>query len=402
VRASIRPSVQKGRIVGITGLLTDITEQKALSAQLRQAQKMEAIGLMAGGVAHDFNNLLQAMTTEIGLLCARADDPRAVATHGLELDESVRRGALLTRQLLLFSRQQTAEPVPLDLNEVIAQTIAMLRRMVRDDVKLVMVLGDGALPVVADRGQLDQVLMNLVLNSSDAMPQGGTITVRSGRHAGRAWFSVADTGSGIPAEIRERIFEPFFTTKTTGKGSGLGLAVVHGIVAHHAGTIGVESELDVGTTFTITLPAVSRSRLAAAKVETPAAPVSLEGRGERVLLVEDEDGARQGLAEILAMLGYEVLALPNGEEAGTLPNDPAFDLVISDLFLPGIAGPPLVAGLRDRWPGLKVILMSGYAEEDVLRSALCAGKVRFLQKPFDIDTLAREIRLALGEPSTSS
>jgi len=272
----------------------------------------------------------------------------------------------------------------------------MLKRLVRANIAVNLELAPGSLPVDADRGQLDQVLMNLTVNASDAMPGGGTLTIRTGADAGQAvWLAVEDTGHGIPAEVRDRIFEPFFTTKGAGKGTGLGLSVVHGIVAQHGGRIEVESTVGRGTKFKVSVPRAGSGEFAAAEEAQVATSDLPLGRGERILVVEDEEIARQGLRDILASLGYVVVAVGSGEEAGALPSDPQYNLLLTDLMLPGVAGPALAAGLKERWPALKVILMSGYTEDEAVRSGVETPVVRFLQKPFDMRTLAREVRAAL-------
>jgi PAS domain S-box-containing protein len=387
-----------GAIVNFVFSLRDVTEQVALEAQLLQAQKMEAIGRLAGGVAHDFNNLLQAMYSLTQLIRSQHDDPERVATLVDDLEREVRRGASLTRQLLLFSRRETLRPERLDLNEAVGSAVMTLRRLVRENVSVVVELYPRALPVEVNRGQLDQVLVNLVVNASDAMPEGGRLVIRTGAgDRASVRLSVEDTGDGIPEEIRKRIFEPFFTTKEAAKGTGLGLSVVQGIVVQHGGRIEVESVPGQGSTFTVVLPKAD-------PVDHPAvdAPPAVEqelptGKGERVLIVEDEGVARGALRDILASLGYEVTAVGTGEMAGKLPVEPPFALLLTDLMLPGITGPDLAVGLRARWPALRVILMSGYAEDDVLRRGAAVVSAGFLQKPFDMATLAREIRAALDE-----
>ena len=387
-----------GAIVNLVVTLRDVTDQVGLQAQLLHAQKMEAIGRLAGGVAHDFNNLLQAMFSLTQLIHRQRHDPERVATLVRDLEHEVKRGASLTRQLLLFSRREAARPERLDLNEVVGTAAAMLRRLVHENIVFAVELAPDALPVEADRGQLDQVLMNLVVNASDAMPEGGRILIRIGADdRGQVWLAVEDTGTGIPDEVRERIFEPFFTTKETGKGTGLGLSVAHGIVAQHGGRIEVTSSVGEGSTFTVILPRAGAGEHPT--VESPSA-VGQElpiGKGERVLVVEDEDVARGALRDILADLGYDVTAVGSGEEAGKVPTEPPFDVLLTDLMLPGIGGPDLARGLKERWPGLGVILMSGYTEDEVVRRGIAKGSVRFLQKPFDMATLAREIRAAMDE-----
>src|SRR5664280_566253 len=383
-----------GTIVNFVAVKRDVTQELALQDQLRQAQKMESIGLLAGGVAHDFNNVLQGMLNHVEVVRGRHADADRMAATMTELETEIRRGSTLIRQLLLFAKRGTAKPEQFDLNANIRGAAQFLRRLVRANIGYSMDLADEPLPVTADRGQIDQVLMNLVVNAADAMPGGGSLTIRSGRQGQEwVWFATDDTGDGIPAEIRERIFEPFFTTK--GKGTGLGLSVVHGIVTQHGGVVTFEDLPGGGTSFRVALPRAGSGEHPI--VPTPAAEPSTAsgGHGERVLVVEDEDGARQGLTEILQMLEYDVVAVGSGEEAGLLPQDPGFDVLLTDLMLPGVAGSDLARGLTDRWPKLKVILMSGYAEDEAVRRGALAGRLRFLQKPFDMATLAREIRAAL-------
>ena len=387
-----------GGIIGGVGIVEDTTERRRLGEHLRQAQKMEAVGSLAGGVAHDFNNLLQALLSQTQLLQAYAQEPERVKALGLELGQQISHGASLTRQLLLFSRRETTKPEPLDLNEVVKDATRMLRRLMRANIALEIKLAPEALPVTADRGQLEQVLMNLTLNASDAMSGSGKLTIRTGAlDRDRVWLTVQDTGVGIPESIRDRIFEPFFTTKGTGKGTGLGLSVVHGIVTRHGGTIEVESEVGKGSTFRVILPRVGSGEVAAVN-EVPKAVAELpEGQGERILVVEDEDAAREGLRDILRSLGYDVIAAGSGEEALELPAERPFDVLLTDLMLPGISGPQLVAGLQERWPSMRIILMSGYTEDEAIRRGIGEGNVRFLQKPFDMTRLACEIRAVLKE-----
>ncbi len=246
-----------------------------------------------------------------------------------ELEAEIRRGSTLTRQLLLFSRRETAKPERLDLNDGIRGAATFLRRLVRANIGFSLELADEPLPVEADRGQLDQVLMNLVVNAADAMPGGGSLTIRSGSGGlDGVWFAADDTGTGIPKEIRERIFEPFFTTK--GTGTGLGLSVVHGIVTQHGGEVRFEDLPGGGTSFRVELPRAGSGDhpiVSTPTVETSSVP---SGHGERILVVEDEDGARRGLVEILRMLEYDVVAVGSGEDAGLLPTDPGFDVLLTD------------------------------------------------------------------------
>jgi two-component system, cell cycle sensor histidine kinase and response regulator CckA len=390
---------QSGQITYFVAVQRDVTHELALRQQLEQAQKMEAVGRLAGGVAHDFNNVLQAMLSHVSLLRLMVQDERAKRSVN-ELSEHVRRGAALTRQLLLFSRRETAKLERVDLGEIVKDAMGLLRRLVRANLRFEVDVGTASLPIEADRGQIEQVLMNLVVNASDAMPKGGLVVV--GAHQEEQWvvLRVADDGPGVPEELRSRIFEPFFTTKSTGAGTGLGLAVVHGIVAQHGGSIDITETPGGGATFTIRLPRTTSRVLSV--IEEPAAQLAdiAPGRGERVLVVEDEEGARLALVEILRALGYQVTGVGSGEEAERLPAAPPFELVLSDLMLPGVAGPDLVRELAARWSALRVILMSGYTEDEVVRRDIRNGHVRFLQKPFDSVTLAREVRAALDAPAT--
>ncbi len=391
---------QSGDITYFVAVKRDVTHELALREQLEHAQKMEAVGRLAGGVAHDFNNVLQAMLSHVSLLRVLVKDERALRSVG-ELGDHVRRGASLTRQLLLFSRRETAKLERFDLSEVVRDAMGLLRRLVRANVRFDLDLATTSLPMEADRGQLEQVLMNLVVNASDAMPGGGVVVVSTGREGEQLVLRVADDGPGVPEALRSRIFEPFFTTKQSGAGTGLGLAVVHGIVAQHGGSIDVAETPGGGATFTMRMPrAVSGEFEALDEPLAPAAEVAA-GRGERVLVVEDEDGARVALVEILSALGYTAVGVGSGEDAAELPDEPAFDLVLSDLMLPGVTGPELVHDLGVRWPALRIILMSGYTEDEVVRRSIRKGRVRFLQKPFDSVTLGREVRAALDAPTAT-
>ena len=379
-------------------IVRDVTERKRLEEQLLLSQKMDAIGNLAGGVAHDFNNLLQAMLTDALLLREHADDVGRVRDAARHLEEEIMRGGALTRQLLVFSRRETTRPERLDLNAVVRAATGLLRRLLKENIELRVDLSPGSVMVVADHGQLDQVLMNLAVNAADAMPDGGRLTLRTGTSADHAWLEAADTGCGIPKEIVGRIFEPFFTTKTAGKGTGLGLAVVHGIVTRHGGSVAVDTNPGAGATFTVRLPLAAPDEAPAPARVVRQADATPRGCGERVLVVEDEEGVRTGLVEILRSLGYRVAAADSAAAAARLASGKGFDVVLCDLLLPDGSGTEVVSGLVERWPGLKVIFMSGYAQEEAVRLSVTSGKVRFLQKPFDINTLARGLSESLAEP----
>jgi two-component system, cell cycle sensor histidine kinase and response regulator CckA len=382
----------------ITDRIRAEEERVRLEGQLRQAQKMEAVGRLAGGVAHDFNNLLQAILSYTEVLLSRVGDREAMTAGLAELSEHARRGARLTRQLLVFSRREATHLEVVDLGAVILEAATLVRRLLRENIAFEVDLANVALPVRADKSQLEQVVMNLALNAADAMPGGGELVIRTGAGPGEmVWLEVADSGCGIPEEIRDRIFEPFFTTKESSEGSGLGLSVVHVIVTRHGGSIELESRVGSGSTFRVLLPRPEPPTRRDAAIGVPLrAPGLVAGSGQRVLVVEDEPGARQALVEILSMLSFRVLAVGSVAEARALPPTPAFDIALSDVLLPDGVGNELASELAARWPGLAVILMSGYAEDREVREAVARGEVRFLQKPFDMASLSQELNRALA------
>ncbi len=382
----------------LEGYIRDVTDRDRLEEQLRHAQKMEAVGRLAGGVAHDFNNLLQAIRSHADAMRSMLDRPDRLAEGLGDLVEQARRGARLTRQLLLFSRRDSSRRELLDLTDAIAGGVRLVRRLLREDIELELELGEAPLPVVGDRGQLEQVLMNLTLNAADALPRGGRITVRTTRAGALARLEVVDTGVGISAEVRDRIFEPFFTTKGPGQGSGLGLSVVHGIVASHGGTVELAATGDAGSTFVVTLPlTVGRAGPTAPQ---PRVAFDREERrkGGAVLLVEDDPGARAALVELLESLGWHVVQAESVGEALSCSWDSGFDLLLSDFLLPDGRGHELAATLQQRHPGLATILMSGYADSPELEAVVESGTVGFLRKPFGIQALTQEIERVRAIP----
>ena len=385
------------------GQLQDLTERQRAQEQRLQDQKIETVGRLAAGIAHDFNNLLQAMLLQIQLLGSGKLGTTAAAAAAGEIEDQVQRGKSLVRQLLLFSRRDTTRPEQLDLNQLVADASRMLRRLVPANIAFSEERRPEPLYVNGDRGQLEQVLVNLVVNAADAMTEGGALVICTGRENEHFTFlSVQDSGCGIPEEIRDHIFEPFFTTKPAERGTGLGLSVVHDIVARHAGYIDLVTEVRHGTTFKIVLPAAQSPCDVTAATErvSPMPPLfPAESTGARILVVEDETGGRESLQQVLQALGYIVTATASAEEAGLLPAAPPFQILLTDLMLPGILGTELAVGLRDRWPDLRVILMSGYLPDEATGREVDSGRIRFLQKPFGVAALAAEVRAALASGS---
>ncbi|MGZ8406848.1 MAG: ATP-binding protein, partial [Caulobacteraceae bacterium] len=402
---------------GLVAYLVDVSEQKQLELQLAQSQKMQAIGQLAGGVAHDFNNLLTAIQLRLDELLQRhpVGDP---SYEGLnEIRQTGVRAADLVRKLLAFSRKQTVQRETLDLGELISEFEVLLRRLLREDVKLVTDYGRDLPMVRADKAQLETAVMNLAVNARDAMrgQGGGVVRIRTARlsrpeamalgyteapEGEFAMIEVADAGPGMPPEVQAKIFEPFFTTKAVGEGTGLGLATVYGIVKQADGWIHVESKVGEGATFRIFLPVfyppafVAAAPVAAIKPKPQARDLSGAGR---ILFVEDEDSVRGVAARLLRARGYEVIEAADGEEALGLAEEHAgrIDLLISDVIMPGMDGPTLLKKARQYLNGAPVMFISGYAEAEF--SDLLEGEtgVSFLPKPLDIKTLAERVKQQL-------
>jgi nitrogen-specific signal transduction histidine kinase len=380
-----------GAAIAIECIARNVTERRSLEEQFQQSQKMEAVGRLAGGVAHDFNNLLTVILGYSAQLLAElpADD-----VHLEELDEinkAGERAAALTRQLLAFSRRQVLQPQVLDLNTVVADMERMLVRLLAADIRYVTVAAPEPARVRADCGQMEQVLMNLVVNARDAMPNGGTLTVEVASAAPYVTLAVRDTGVGMDEATQRRIFEPFFTTKPAGVGTGLGLSTVYGIVTQSGGSVSVKSQVGAGTTFTVALPAIEKASEIAGEDRRTAAPAG--GKGT-ILVVEDEAAVRNLICAVLKRAGYQVLAASDGAEARLLSEDHPGEihLLLTDMVMPGTRGDELARYLKSSRPDLRVLLMSGYTDQTV---GELAADVAFLQKPFTPSSLSQAVRRAL-------
>jgi PAS domain S-box-containing protein len=409
VEANTKLVYHDGVPVGVQGIARDVTERKQLEEQLRQSQKMDAIGQLAGGVAHDFNNLLTAINGYSSLALQRIDDNHPLRGYLEEIKKAGDRAANLTRQLLAFGRKQILQPLPINLNDVVTDMNKMLRRLIGEDIQLTAKLDLALARIKADPGQIEQVLVNLVVNARDAMPQGGNLTIETAtveldheyadRHVGvlpgqYVMLAVSDTGTGMDEATKARIFDPFFTTKEKGKGTGLGLSTVYGIVKQSGGSLWVYSEPGHGTTFKVYLP-----QLATAPQTTEAKPIepAPAGGSETVLLVEDEDVVRGLAKKILEQSGYKVLAAARGEEAIRLGMEcpETIHLLLTDVVMPETSGKEVADRLRELLPGLRVVFMSGYTDEAIVHHGVLDSNVEFIQKPFTPNALVRKVREVL-------
>jgi two-component system, cell cycle sensor histidine kinase and response regulator CckA len=393
----------------LEAIAEDVTDRRVLEDQFRQAQKMEAVGRLAGGVAHDFNNLLMVISGYAEVMLAALEPDHTMREKAVAIQQASDRATTLTRQLLAFSRKQLLELKVVDVNAIVADMERLLRPLIGENVEFITNLTPEAAHTRADSGQLEQVLMNLVVNAKDAMPSGGTLTIQTQKivmdesHRREPTFirpgeyvmlSVSDTGMGMDKETQSRIFEPFFTTKEKGKGTGLGLSTVYGIVKQSGGYVMVQSEEGRGTTFHIYL---SRVEGAAEKHTAPATPTALGGT-ETVLLVEDEESVRQLVRETLAAKGYRVMEAQNGESgvAAAARHEGKIDLVITDVVMPGMGGRELVKQLAQTRPETKVLYLSGYTEDAIVSEGTIESGAAFLQKPFTLQNLSRKVREVLG------
>jgi PAS domain S-box-containing protein len=410
-----------GEIVGVIGVALDITDRKQLADQLRQSQKLQAIGELAGGVAHDFNNLLMVVKGHAEMLLDRlprgpADRQNPALQNVEQIQQAAERAAALTRQLLAFSRMQVLQPRVLDLNEVVAGMIQMVSRVIGANIELAFLPGGNLGRVKADPSQIEQVALNLVVNARDAMPDGGRLTIETSnvqlerdyatQHAvvdpgPYVMLTVSDTGTGMDAATKARIFEPFFTTKAQGRGTGLGLATVYGVVKQSGGYVWVYSELGHGTTFKVYLPMVQ----APAEKTAPEKIAQRHEPGtETILLVEDEQSVRELVREYLSARGYQVLDAADGQQALEIAaaHTGKIQLLITDVVMPRLSGRELAARLAAARPDLKVLYISGYTDDSVFRHGVLQGGMDFLQKPFNLKALAAKIREVLERVPVNS
>jgi two-component system cell cycle sensor histidine kinase/response regulator CckA len=390
----------------------DITHQKALETELRQSQRMETVGQLAGGVAHDFNNLLTAINGRSEFLAESKNLDASQREDVEEIRRAAQRAASLTRQLLAFSRKQVLMPRVIDLNAVIRAMEPMLRRLIGEDILIQTVCQENLGHITADSGQLEQILLNLCLNSRDAMPDGGVLKIESadvrpdnpdvadsGLDAGKlVLLGVSDSGQGMDDYTKEHLFEPFFTTKPEGKGTGLGLSTVYGIVKQSGATISVESSLGGGTTFRIYFPCTAAD-LSPAEVRP-----ARHGGSEWLLLVEDDQAVRELAERIFRERGYKVMATADGKEAlrAFAAEPDRIALVVTDLIMPGMSGRELVQALHQIRPDLKALYVSGYTEDEIIRRGLHDPTVAFLHKPFTADVLLDKVRSLLDAPQPSA
>jgi PAS domain S-box-containing protein len=398
-----------GNLIGVIGVALDVTDRKHLTDQLRQSQKMQAIGELAGGVAHDFNNLLMVVKGHAQLLLQRMPKDASLHHSVEQMEKAADRAASLTRQLLAFSRKQVLQPRVLDMNDVVGGMIKMFSRVIGENIEMAFVPGANLGRTKADPGQIEQVLLNLVVNARDAMPDGGRLTIETANvqldhtyAAGHVtvepgpyiMLTVTDTGCGMDVETQSRIFEPFFTTKEAGKGTGLGLATVYGVVKQSGGYIWVYSEVGCGSTFKIYLPQVAE------EVEAPVVASETGGSlagTETILFVEDEQSVRELVRDYLRGEGYSVLDAGDGIEAlqvAAAHNGP-IHILVTDVVMPRLSGRDLAAKLSAERRNLKVLFISGYTDDTVVRHGVLDGGVAFLQKPFNLKALAEKIREVL-------
>jgi two-component system cell cycle sensor histidine kinase/response regulator CckA len=388
-----------GDVSAVVTIATDITERRRsaeeraeLEHRLAQAQRLESVGQLAGGVAHDFNNLLSVILTCVGFATRELPADHPVRDDVEEIGRAADRAAALTRQLLMFSRREVVKPEVLDVGGLLRDLERLLNRTLSERIALRITVGPGLAPVLADRAQLEQVLVNLAVNARDAMPDGGTLSIAVAGVPEGVRITVVDDGMGMLEEVRDRAFEPFFTTKDPGQGTGLGLATVHGIVTDSGGAVGIDSAPGQGTSVTIFLPGC---REEIRSPELPAEPAAhAPAAAARVLVVEDQEPVRRQACRILAAHGYEVTEAPGGEEA--LAAWQEIDVLVTDVVMPGMTGQQLAQLAVDRTPDLRVVYMSGHTEDVLVRNGARARNLAFVQKPFTRATLLRAVEDALA------
>jgi len=394
-----------GQPVVVVAVLNDITLHKQLEAQLRQSQKMEAIGQLAGGVAHDFNNLLTVIEGYIDLLKSKLNGNTSVDSYIKQMKKATERAVSLTRQLLTFSRRQVVQPKIIDVNKTIKELSKMLNRLIGEHIELITNFNHNVWKIKIDPNQFEQVLLNLIVNARDAMPKGGELIIETEqikldknyqrfhpdvKPGDYVLIKVTDTGVGMSEEVQQRIFEPFFTTKGKGKGTGLGLATVYGIIKQNNGHIAVQSELEKGTTFSVYLPAIKAKSY---QEENHVANTHLRGSGQQILVVEDEYLVRELICDTLRNLGYKVLEAANGEQALKVFEQHAdeIDLVLTDLIMPGINGKKLADRLKREKPDVRLLFMTGYDDNAISKQGMVAEDIDYISKPFSPAKLAKKL-----------
>ncbi len=409
VKCQWRTKAGPDRRLGMTGILYDVTEMRKVEEQLRLTQKMESVGLLAGGIAHDFNNLLSVILSYSSFAMDALKPGDKIRKDIEQIEKAGLRAAALTRQLLTFSRRQVVKPELLNLNDVLKGFQPMLRRVISEDIDLKFKFGKGLGKVRADAGQLEQVVMNLVINARDALPSGGKIEVSTSNieidqdyanlhleinPGAHVMLSVSDNGTGMSKEVKERVFEPFFTTKEPGKGTGLGLASVFGIVRQAEGNVFVYSEPGQGTTFKIFLPLADRNVVGEAPAKNH---LRLKSGSGTVLIVEDEAPVREAAERILERAGYQVHSAPDGLTALEFLGRSGLeiDLLLTDVVMPGMSGSELASKAAQIRPGIRVLFMSGYADDDLIQRGAIEGTATVVSKPFSAASLSSQVEAML-------
>jgi PAS domain S-box-containing protein len=390
----------EGHIAAVCTIATDLTESRRterqaaeLEQRLAQAQRLESVGQLAGGVAHDFNNLLSVIISCVTFAREQLEESSPVREDVEEIGRAAERAAALTRQLLMFSRREVVRPEVVDVGALVTDLESLLSRSLGELVDLRIACEPGLPPVLVDRSRLEQVLVNLAVNGRDAMPHGGTLTVTVARAGDGVAVRVADAGTGMEPEVADRAFEPFFTTKPAGEGTGLGLATVHGIVTGSGGQVEIETEPGSGTAVTFTLPPAGEDQPSSSAPEE--LPALAAAGSARVLVVEDQDPVRRQAVRMLQAHGYTVRDAPGGDEA--LAAWEPVDLLVTDVVMPGMSGHELAQRVHERSPGLPVVFMSGHTEDVVLLDGAREREINFVQKPFTRDALLGAVARALAE-----